>query len=231
MGSAPPVRIVLVDDHEMVIEGLKAMLAAFDSRVTVVGQAVGADRVLSVVGDLDPDIVLCDVRMQGSSGLDVCQQLRERDPDRKVVMLSVYDDEMTSIMSEAVTLEDKGDLKGAFRTFKKAVEAGVSALGEDHMHVITAKLALANLLAENPELGVGPQQVQKLYEDCIAAMSTKAFLGPFHVSTLAAKMSMAKLLGPSDVQKAHWLLLEVIKGYESQLGPAVIDEPLGCLCP
>ena len=90
---APPVRIVLVDDHEMVIEGLKAMLAAFDSRVIVVGQAVGPDHVLSVVGDLDPDIVLCDVRMQGSSGLDVCRQLRARDPDRKVVMLSVYDDE------------------------------------------------------------------------------------------------------------------------------------------
>jgi DNA-binding NarL/FixJ family response regulator len=88
-----PVRIVLVDDHEMVIEGLKAMLAAFDSRVTVVGQAVGADKVMSVVADLDPDIVLCDVRMQGSSGLDVCQQLRQRDPDRRVVMLSVYDDE------------------------------------------------------------------------------------------------------------------------------------------
>jgi len=93
METASPVRIVLVDDHEMVIEGLKAMLAAFGSRVTVVGQAVGADRVLGVVTELDPDIVLCDVRMQGSSGLDVCQQLRERDPDRKVVMLSVYDDE------------------------------------------------------------------------------------------------------------------------------------------
>jgi DNA-binding NarL/FixJ family response regulator len=37
--------------------------------------------------------VLCDVRMQGSSGLDLCQTLRERDPERKVVMLSVYDDE------------------------------------------------------------------------------------------------------------------------------------------
>jgi len=88
-----PVRIVLVDDHEMVIEGLKAMLAAFDSRVTVVGQAVGAQMAMSVVAELDPDIVLCDVRMQGSSGLDVCQQLRQRDPDRRVVMLSVYDDE------------------------------------------------------------------------------------------------------------------------------------------
>ncbi len=86
-------RIVLVDDHEMVIEGLKAMLAAFSDRVEVVGQAVGAERALSVVDELDPDIVLSDVRMQGSSGLDLCQTLREREPDRKVVMLSVYDDE------------------------------------------------------------------------------------------------------------------------------------------
>ncbi|ART71902.1 MULTISPECIES: response regulator [Mycobacteriaceae] len=88
-----PVRLVLVDDHEMVIEGLKAMLAAFEDRVLVVGHAVGAERALSVVAELDPDIVLCDVRMQGSSGLDLCRDLRERDPDRKVVMLSVYDDE------------------------------------------------------------------------------------------------------------------------------------------
>jgi DNA-binding NarL/FixJ family response regulator len=91
--SSPPVRLVLVDDHEMVIEGLKAMLAAFQDRVQVVGQAVGAERALSVVDELDPDIVLCDVRMQGASGLDLCLQLRESDPKRKVVMLSVYDDE------------------------------------------------------------------------------------------------------------------------------------------
>ena len=91
--ASGPVRIVLVDDHEMVIEGLKAMLAAFSDRVEVVGQAVGAERALSVVDELDPDIVLSDVRMQGSSGLDLCQTLRERQPGRKVVMLSVYDDE------------------------------------------------------------------------------------------------------------------------------------------
>ncbi len=88
-----PVRLVLVDDHEMVIEGLKAMLAAFKDRVSVVGQAVGAERATSVIEELNPDIVLCDVRMQGSSGLDLCAALRERDPTRKVVMLSVYDDE------------------------------------------------------------------------------------------------------------------------------------------
>src|SRR6185437_483909 len=57
--AAAPVRLILVDDHEMVIEGLKAMLAAFSDRVRVVGQAVGAERALSVVDALDPDIVLC----------------------------------------------------------------------------------------------------------------------------------------------------------------------------
>jgi DNA-binding NarL/FixJ family response regulator len=88
-----PVRLVLIDDHEMVIEGLKAMLAAFGDRVEVVGQAVGAERALAVVDELNPDIVLCDVRMRGSSGLDVCADLRSRCPGRKVVMLSVYDDE------------------------------------------------------------------------------------------------------------------------------------------
>lgn len=93
MAPSHPVRLVLVDDHEMVIEGLKAMLAAFNDRVEVVGQAVGAERALGVIEALDPDIVLCDVRMEGSSGLDLCRALRERDPDRKVVMLSVYDDE------------------------------------------------------------------------------------------------------------------------------------------
>ena len=91
--AKPPVRLVLVDDHEMVIEGLKAMLTTFGDRVEVVGQAVGAERAVSVITELDPDIVLCDVRMQGSSGLDLCATLRDRNPDRKVVMLSVYDDE------------------------------------------------------------------------------------------------------------------------------------------
>ncbi|MBN9113158.1 MAG: response regulator transcription factor [Pseudonocardia sp.] len=91
--SAGPLRIVLVDDHEMVIAGLKAMLSPFRGRVRVVGEAIGADQAMSMVASLTPDIILCDVRMQGASGLDLCRQLRERDPNYKVVLLSVYDDE------------------------------------------------------------------------------------------------------------------------------------------
>ena len=88
-----PVRIVLVDDHEMVLQGLKAMLARFAGRVRIVGEASEADEAERLVAALDPDVVLCDVRLHGSSGLDLCRRLVERDHSRRVVLLSVYDDE------------------------------------------------------------------------------------------------------------------------------------------
>ncbi|HEV7897468.1 MAG TPA: response regulator transcription factor [Planosporangium sp.] len=88
-----PVRIVLVDDHEMVLQGLKSMLTPFRGRIRVVGQATGAEEAVRVVTGLDPDIVLCDVRLQGASGLDLCRHLIEVSPSRRVVLLSVYDDE------------------------------------------------------------------------------------------------------------------------------------------
>ena len=91
--DARPLRVVLVDDHEMVLQGLKAMLGRFLGRVRVVGEAPDSEAAEKVVAALDPDIVLCDVRLRGSSGLDLCKRLVEKEPDRRVVLLSVYDDE------------------------------------------------------------------------------------------------------------------------------------------
>lgn len=69
------------------------MLASFKNRVRVVGEAVGAENAIGVIDSLRPDIVLCDVRMQGASGLDLCRTIRERNPASKVILLSVYEDE------------------------------------------------------------------------------------------------------------------------------------------
>ncbi len=69
------------------------MLASFKNRVRVVGEAIGAENAMKVISDLQPDIVLCDVRMEGASGLDLCRSIRERHPESKIILLSVYDDE------------------------------------------------------------------------------------------------------------------------------------------
>jgi DNA-binding NarL/FixJ family response regulator len=136
-----PVRLVLVDDHEMVIEGLKAMLAGFGSKVRVVGQAVGVDRAISVVDSLDPDVVLCDVRMQGSSGLDLCLALRQRNPDRKVVMLSVYDDEQylfqamrvgaSGYLLKSISSDDLVRQLELVRSGESAIDSGLAARAVD----------------------------------------------------------------------------------------------------
>jgi len=86
-----PLRVVMVDDHEMVLQGLSAMLARFRGRVRVVGQAMDAAAAVQLARTLRPDIVLCDVRLRGASGLDLCQQLAA--DGTRIVLLSAYDDE------------------------------------------------------------------------------------------------------------------------------------------
>jgi DNA-binding NarL/FixJ family response regulator len=88
-----PLRVVVVDDHQMVLDGLRAMLAAYSSQVAIVGEATEPDVAITVITGQEPDITLLDVRLRGSSGLDLCAEIRRRRPDCKVVFLTVYDDE------------------------------------------------------------------------------------------------------------------------------------------
>jgi DNA-binding NarL/FixJ family response regulator len=77
----------------MVLDGLRAMLAPYSAQVEIVGEATEPDLALKVITGLEPDITLLDVRLRGSSGLDLCAEIRKRQPSRKVVFLTVYDDE------------------------------------------------------------------------------------------------------------------------------------------
>ncbi|HEX7535669.1 MAG TPA: response regulator transcription factor [Dermatophilaceae bacterium] len=86
-------RLVLVDDHEMVLHGLTAMLAHFDDDVVIVGTATSFEQARRVVDAMAPDIVLSDVRLGRDSGLDLVRELAATHPTVKVVMLTVYDDE------------------------------------------------------------------------------------------------------------------------------------------
>lgn len=88
-----PMRLVLVDDHEMVLHGLDAMLGHFPDQVSIVGQATTAGEALALVAELKPEVVLSDVRIGKESGLDLCRQITTQHPETKVVLLTVYDDE------------------------------------------------------------------------------------------------------------------------------------------
>jgi DNA-binding NarL/FixJ family response regulator len=89
--AAAPLRLVIIDDHQMVLDGLQAMLRPYRAQVEIVGESSDAREAL--VAEVAPDAVLLDVRLRGTSGLDLCTEIRGRLPDCKVVFLTVYDDE------------------------------------------------------------------------------------------------------------------------------------------
>ena len=89
----PPLRVLLVDDHQMVTDGLRAMLSNHAERVVVVGSCSSADELWEALEQGSPDVVLLDVRLRGASGLDICTEVVRRRPECRVVFLTVYDDE------------------------------------------------------------------------------------------------------------------------------------------
>jgi len=83
------IRVLLVDDHAMVRHGLKGMLAD-EADIQVVGEAGGGRQAINLVADLEPDIVLLDIRMPDMNGIEVTRQLRRDFPQVKIVILTTY---------------------------------------------------------------------------------------------------------------------------------------------
>jgi DNA-binding NarL/FixJ family response regulator len=87
-------RILLVDDHEVVRLGLKALLE-HHAQFEVAGEASTAKEALEQVARLHPDIVLMDIRLPGVSGIEACEEIISQFPETRVIMLTSYaEDEM-----------------------------------------------------------------------------------------------------------------------------------------
>jgi two-component system response regulator DevR len=87
-------RLLLVDDHEVVRLGLKALLE-HHPQFEVVGEAGTAKEAVDQVARLRPDIVLMDIRLPGASGIEACEEITRNYPETRIVMLTSYaEDEM-----------------------------------------------------------------------------------------------------------------------------------------
>jgi two-component system response regulator DevR len=98
-----PIRVMIVDDHEVVRQGLRAMLEAAGD-VVVAGEAARVQEAVEVAESVRPDVVVMDVRLEDGSGIEATREIRARRPDTKVVMLTSFaDDEalFASIMAGA----------------------------------------------------------------------------------------------------------------------------------
>lgn len=90
MTACAVIRLFLVDDHPLVRDGLRARLGPLPG-LEIVGEAGGAAEALAGIADARPDLVLADVGLKGMSGIELASLLRDRQPDVRVLMLSMYD--------------------------------------------------------------------------------------------------------------------------------------------
>jgi len=88
--ATPPIRVLLVDDHQLVRDGLQARLGEADC-IVVVGEAGSGREALALAARLQPDLVLLDIGLPDLSGLDVAAALVEAAPAARTLMLSMYD--------------------------------------------------------------------------------------------------------------------------------------------
>jgi DNA-binding NarL/FixJ family response regulator len=90
--AVKPLRLLVVDDHEVVREGLVAMLARRPNFQVVAEAGTAADSI-ELARKFKPDLVIMDVRLPDGSGVEACREIRAEMPDTKVVILTSYPDE------------------------------------------------------------------------------------------------------------------------------------------
>ena len=86
------IRVLLVDDHSIVKEGLRVMLEQ-SGEYEVVGQAKDGEEAVQAVSELSPDVVLMDVMMPNKDGVEACREIMESAPDTRVIMLTASTEE------------------------------------------------------------------------------------------------------------------------------------------
>ncbi|MFD4560110.1 response regulator [Streptomyces sp. NPDC058469] len=150
-----PIRVFLLDDHEVVRRGLSDLLDA-EEDISVVGDAENVAHALVRAPAVRPDVAVLDVRLPDGDGITVCRELRDRMPELAVLMLTSFDDEdalLDAIMAGAsgyVLKQIRGtDLVSAVRTV---------ASGQSMLDPATTARLMRSLRAEpTPTPGIAPE--------------------------------------------------------------------------
>jgi two-component system response regulator NreC len=136
--------LVLVDDHAILREGLRALLE-LELDLTVVGEAACCKDALELIPRLRPDVVLTDIGMPGQSGLSMVRELRSQCPDTRIILLTAHASEeyiraALDAQTDGYVLKDSGhaELIAAIRTVSR---------GERYMCQAVANTVLASYLA------------------------------------------------------------------------------------
>jgi DNA-binding NarL/FixJ family response regulator len=200
------IRIVVVDDHEVVRHGLRLSLE-LEPDMTLIGEARTGEEALALVADGKPDVVLLDVRLEGADGPEVCRRILEVAPRTAVVMLTNYDQDgfvLRSLMAGAKGYVIKDVQLSELKKMIRSVYRGGSVLDPKVTGQVISTVALA---VDAPVVRPGgPRQVTTLSDTDLTilrhlaeGLTDKQIAGRVHLSPHTVKDHLEKIRAVLDV--------------------------------
>lgn len=196
-------KVMLVDDHEVVRQGLRTLLEA-EGNIEVVAEAENGPSAVSLASAHQPDVVVMDVRMPGGSGVEACRAIRDERPEAQVIMLTSFSDDealFNSIMAGAagfVLKQIRGrDLVDAIRT----VAEGKSLLDPDVTERVLERLRKAKFDEKDPKLARLSPQEERILDMVGEGMTNREIAERIHLSDKTVKNYVSTILQKLEVAR------------------------------
>jgi NarL family two-component system response regulator LiaR len=204
----PAIRVLLVDDHPVVRQGLRALLSTQDG-IDVVGEADDGAAAVTAAERLMPDVVLMDVVMPGMDGVEALRRIGERHPQTRVVMLTSYADERQAM--EAVDAGASGFLLKDASPRDVAAAIRAAHRGEAVLHPSLAAKLLAERRrppAAHADLTARELEVLRLIA---RGLQNKQIAAQLHLSEKTVKTHVSAVLRKLDVSDRTQAAMYAVK--------------------
>ncbi|MGD9128372.1 MAG: response regulator transcription factor [Planctomycetia bacterium] len=157
------IRILVCDDHEVIRTGLKTLLAGTD--IEIVAEAADGKTAIEMAQQVNPDVILLDIRMPGTDGLATLEKLRATVPNSYVVMLSTYDNPTYIARAVALGASDyvlKGSSRDALIATITAVANGEAPSRSGELRRIAGAMKVRQVLDDDDEVPLTQRETQVL---------------------------------------------------------------------
>jgi two-component system response regulator DevR len=203
VSKRPPLRVMLVDDHEIVRDGIKAMLRGTDD-VIVTAEAGSVRDAIDEADRSRPDVVVMDVRLTDGSGIEATREIRAKHPDMRVLMLTSFaDDEalFSSIMAGASGYVLKQVRSGELLRAIRAVGAGESLLDPAVTTAVLDRLRKGKHLLRDEKLARLSPQEERILTLVADGRTNKEIGEDLHLAEKTVKNYVSSILSKLEVAR------------------------------
>jgi len=194
------VRVFLLDDHEIVRRGLRDLLE--DAGLEVVGEAGTAEEALRRVPALSPDVAVLDVRLPDGDGVEVCRELRNRNPDLPCLMLTSFSDD--EALFDAIMAGASGYVLKQIRGDDLVDAIGRVAAGESLLDPTATTRLLERLRRGGPQddkIAQLTDQERRILELLAEGLTNRQIAEQMYLAEKTVKNYVSNLLAKMGMQR------------------------------